>query len=203
MIKGTLAALAGACCLFVIGSAWADTDSYPGDFGEDSWTPGTWKMVTDIGFNGGGDKLATATFNGNLNTSIYAGNGLFGDYGLQRNFSDSLWSFKATAGLDYWYNGGDQGTMRFSRFPVDVLALYSSGDHHIGFGVTEHFDPHLNGGGVVANEDFNNATGIVLQYQYWVFGIRATSIHYKLSNGCTTGCDFNGSSLGVFFNYAF
>jgi hypothetical protein len=203
MIKGTLAALTGACCLFAIGSAWADSSDYPGDFGESGWTPGTTKMVTDVGFNGGGDKVTTVNFDGNLTSSIYAGNGLFADFGVQRNLSSSPWSFKATAGFDYWYTGSNQSIIRFSRFPLDLLALYSSGDHHFGFGLTEHFDPHLNMDGAGPNQDFSNATGVVLQYQYWLFGVRATSIHYKITSACTSSCNLNASSIGMFFNYAF
>lgn len=195
MTKGILAGLACAFALLAFGSAQADV----GDLG---WTPGTNHWAIDAGINGGGDTLATIHFSDGTTTGVYAGNGVFGDFGLQRNLTDSPWSLKATLGLDYNFISGSNGRITFNRYPVDLLALYSVDENHFGFGVTEHLRPHLDLDGFGPNQDFNNATGIMLQYQYWLFGVRATSIHYELS-GCTADCKRNGSSIGIFFNYAF
>ena len=194
MSKGILTALMGAFCLLTFNTARA--------FGGD-YTPGTTPMVVDAGLSGGGDKLVTLVYtNGDTNT-IYAGDGLFGDFGIQQNFADSHWSIKATAGFDYWAASASNATISFTRYPLDVLALYNIGDSHLGFGLTEHLSPKLNNDGFAPDASFDNATGVMLQYQYWLFGARLTSIRYKLSSGCAANCSFSGNSLSLFFDYAF
>ena len=180
MLKGTLAALTGALCLLALNSALA--------FGDEGYTPGTTKMTVDGGFSGGGDKLATVIYTNGDTRSIYAGDGLFGDFGVQHNFADTDWSLKGTLGFDYWAVTASNATTTFVRYPLDVLAIYNIGRSHIGFG---------------PNQSFDNATGVILQYQYWMFGVRLTSIRYKVSGGCIGDCSVSGNSLGAFFNFTF
>ena len=195
MLKGTLAALTGALCLLALNSALA--------FGDEGYTPGTTKMTVDGGFSGGGDKLATVIYTNGDTRSIYAGDGLFGDFGVQHNFADTDWSLKGTLGFDYWAVTASNATTTFARYPLDVLAIYNIGRSHIGFGVTEHFSPRLDLDGFGPNQSFDNATGVILQYQYWMFGVRLTSIRYKVSGGCIGDCSVSGNSLGAFFNFTF
>lgn len=196
MTKGNLAALTGALCLLTLSSARADV----GDYG---WEPGSTRMTVDGGIGGGGDKLVTVQYNNGDTKTIYAGDGAYGDIGVQHNFADSDWSLKATAGFDYAAASGSNATVSFNRYPLDLLAIYSIGRSHIGLGLTEHLSPRLDLDGLGPNADFDNATGVVLQYQYWLFGARLTGISYKASSGCSSGCTINGNSLSVFFNYTF
>lgn len=196
MYKGILAASLGAFCLLTLTPARADFDDY-------GWEPGTTRAAVDGGFAFGGDKLVTVTYNNGDTKTLYAGDGLYGDLGVQHNFADSGWSLKATAGFDYTAAAGSNATVSFNRYPLDLLAIYSVGRSHIGFGLTEHLSPRLDLDGLGPNVDFENATGVVLQYQYWLFGVRLTGINYKVS-GCGTGCSsVSGNSLGFFFNYTF
>jgi len=194
MSKGILAALMGAFCLLAFNNAQA--------FGGD-YTPGTTPMVVDAGLSGGGDKLETVIFTNGDTRTIYAGNGLFADFGVQHNFVDTHWSLKATAGFDFWSVAASNATITFRRYPLDLLALYNIGDNHLGFGLTEHLSPKLNNDGIGPDASFDNATGVMLQYQYWLFGARFTSIRYKVSSGCVANCSFSGNSLSLFFDYAF
>ena len=71
-----------------------------------------------------------------------------------------------------------------------------------------HVSPHLNMDGFGPNADFQTATYMVLQYQYWLFGMRYTNIKYKVSSlndggTCISNCSFDGSSIGLFVNYVF
>ncbi|MGH8283630.1 MAG: hypothetical protein ACRESE_07260 [Gammaproteobacteria bacterium] len=52
--------------------------------------------------------------------------------------------------------------------------------------------------GLAPNTDFNNSAGWLLEYRYWLFGVRYTNISYRSSQG-----NVNGNSLGLFFNYTF
>jgi hypothetical protein len=195
MQKGILTALTGAICLLAFSPAQA--------FDEDGWIPGTTHLVVDAGLGFGGDKLVTVFYTNGDSQSIYAGDGLFGDFGVQHNFTDTDWSFKATVGFDSWAASGHHADVTFTRYPVDALALYTFGYNHIGFGLTEHLAPRLDLDGLGPNADFDPATGVILQYQYWLFGVRVTGIRYKVSDGCTGDCTVNGNSLGFFFNYVF
>lgn len=196
MTKGILTALTGALCLLALSPARADWS----DFG---WEPGTTRAAVDAGLAFGGDKLVTVTYSNGDTKSIYAGDGLFAGFGVQHNFADSDWSLKAAASFDYAAASGSNATVSFNRYPLDLLAIYSIGRSHIGFGLTEHLSPRLDLDGLGPNVDFQNATGVVLQYQYWLFGARFTGINYKVS-GCTSGCSsVSGNSLSLFFNYTF
>jgi|GEM_PF-4486488 len=203
MFKGILAALLGALCFCVLPLAQAD----------DGFTPGSTHMTVDGGIGAGGDKLATVTFTDGSTQSLYAGNGLFADFGVQHNFAASDWSLKATFGFNVDAVAAKNANTSFTRAPLDVLAIYSHGNNHFGFGLTEHLSPKLDLDGYGPNADFNNATGYILQYQYWLFGIRYTNIKYTVSSltfsggsgssSCFANCSFDGSNVALFFNYVF
>ena len=84
MTKQIIITLAGTLCLLAFGSAHA--------FGDDGFDPGTTKLVVDAGFGFGGDKLVTAVYTNGDTRSIYAGDGVFADFGVQRNLSDTDWA---------------------------------------------------------------------------------------------------------------
>lgn len=195
MSKRILALSLGALSLLALTPAWADFD----DFG---WEPGTTRAAVDAGIGGGGDKLVVVQYTDGRTRTIYGGDGAYGDFGVQYNFADAPWSLKTTIGFDYTAVSGDNATVSFNRYPLDVLAIYSAGRSHLGFGLTEHFAPRLDLDGLGPNQDFNSATGVIVQYQYWLFGVRLTGITYKASD-CSSGCNVSGNNLSVFFNYTF
>ncbi|MGH8306852.1 MAG: hypothetical protein ACRER0_01115 [Gammaproteobacteria bacterium] len=155
-------------------------------------------FTVDAGITGGGDKLATVTFTDGSTKSIYAGNAVFGDVGFLTNFGASRWSLKGTLGYAYTAVVASNATISFSHFPLDVIGMYSFGRSHFGFGVTYQMSPKLDMDGYAPNADFNNSTGWLLEYRYWLFGVRYTNITYRSSQG-----NVRGNSLGLFFNYTF
>ena len=169
------------------------------------FTPGTMRVALDAGLAGGGDKLATVTFTDGSTKSINAGDALFVDIGFLHNFAASDWSLKGTIGYAVTSVHASNGDFTFDRYPLDLIAIFSHGDHHFGVGATYQLSPHLNLDGFAPNANFDNAAGLILQYQYWMFGVRYTNITYKTvrSVHCIAHCSFDGSSLGLFFNFAF
>ena len=200
MNKRILGALLGMLAGLLVSTAHAG----------DGWEADSTHMLLDAGIGAGGDKLATVTFTDGSTQSLYAGNGVFADFGVQHNFA-SNWSLKASLGFDVDTVAAKNGNISFTRFPLDVLAIYSVGNSHFGGGLTEHFSPHVDMDGFAPNADFNNATGFMLQYQYRWFGIRYTNIKYKISNiltpgggsSCVANCSYDGSNVALFFNYVF
>ena len=174
----------------------------------DTWGPGSTGLSLEGGLAAGGDKLVTITDSNGDTHSIYAGNALYSDVGVQHNFADSAWSVRATGGFAFTAQSYSNATVSFAYLPVNLLGIYSVGNSHFGAGLAVHVSPKLDLDGLGPNADFNTATGLVLQYQYWLFGVRYTAIRYKVSsfsNGssCIANCSFDGSSIGAFFNYVF
>ena len=195
MKKPLCTMLTGALCLAALPLAHASDDSF---------TPDTTHFVIDLGGHRGGDNLVTTTLIPSGETkSLDAGDGVFGDFGIQHNLADSDWAWKLTYGLDTTKTSGNTGDIRFRSNPVDLLALYSVGDNHFGVGATQHMNTRLDFEGPGVHSDFNNATGAIVQYQWWIFGARYTNINYKVSGTCVGKCSYDGSNLGVFMNIVF
>jgi hypothetical protein len=192
MLKGILAGSALALCL-----------ASPAVLAEDDYQPGTTHFTVDVGVLFGGDKLAERRYVLGGTDSIYAGKGLLADFGLLHDFADSDWAFKGTVGLQSGFSAGLGSDITFTRYPVDLLALYNIGNQHLGFGLTYHADPKLNGNGHVPDVVFKDPVGLVLEYQYRIFGFRYTNIRYKVDGACTGRCSYDGSTLGFFFNFVF
>lgn len=183
------AALLLCCC----GAARADDD----------YIPGSTHPTLDVGVLFGGDRLAQRNYLLGGTDSVYAGKGVFADLGVLHNFDSPAWAFKATVGIHDGFSSGLGSDINFKRYPVDLVVLYSDGNQHLGFGLTYHANPKLNGNGHVPDLTFKDAVGAVLEYQYRIFGVRYTNIRYQVDGACTGRCGFDGSTLGLFFNFVF
>ncbi len=192
MLKGILAESALALCLVS-----------PAVLAEDDWLPGTTHFTVDVGVLFGGDKLAERTYVLGGTDSIYAGKAVLADLGFLHDFADSSWALKGTVGIQSGFSAGFGSDITFTRYPIDLLALYNVGNQHFGGGLTYHANPKLNGNGHVPDVVFKDPVGVVLEYQYRVFGFRYTNIRYKVDGACSGRCSYDGSTLGFFFNFVF
>lgn len=170
---------------------------------EDDYLPDTTHFTVDAGVLFGGDKIAERTYALGGTDSVYAGKGVFADVGVLHDFADSDWAFKGTVGIHDGFSSGFGSDINFKRYPVDLVALYNYGNQHFGGGLTYHANPKFNGNGHVPDLTFKDALGVVLEYQYRIFGVRYTNIRYKVEGPCTGRCSFDGSTLGFFFNFVF
>lgn len=195
MHKQILAAILGLTSLTAFATARAQDMSAP-------YSPPSPPVhfTLDAGLTGGGDKLATVTFTDGSTQSIYAGNSIYADLGFMARLGASPWTLKGTLGYAYTGVTASNANVNFTYYPLDVLAIYNYGNHHFGAGLTAHMSPRLDMDGFAPNVDFDTAGGIILEYRYWLFGVRYTNIRYKVSGG---GGSADGSSLGLFFNYTF
>jgi hypothetical protein len=160
------------------------------------------RAVMDLGIARGGDKVVGAHFFIGGNSSIHAGDAYYGDVGLLHNFQDSNWSIKVTAGYSFAAIPGYGGDFSFKRFPLEGLAIYNLDRQHFGIGISYHLNPRLYSNGQSQDVHYNNAAGLLLQYQYRIFGVRYTYIRYKASSvpGNPT---LDASSLGLFVSIGF
>ncbi|HKV96400.1 MAG TPA: hypothetical protein VJR90_02785 [Gammaproteobacteria bacterium] len=152
----------------------------------------------DAGVTGGGDKLVQVDFSDGSSQSLYAGDSGYLDVGVLQDFGDPHWSLKGTLGYAYAAVNGSNATISFSHVPLEVTGLYNLGNNHFGFGLRYDMNPRLDLDGLGPNGNFNNALGWILEYRWWLFGVRYTNIMYRSPQG-----DASGNSLGLFFNYAF
>ncbi|HEY1772113.1 MAG TPA: hypothetical protein VGH91_02845 [Gammaproteobacteria bacterium] len=191
-MKGIIASFALTFCL-----------ASPAAMAEDDYLPGTTHFTVDVGFLFGGDKLAERTYVLGGTDSVYAGKGLLADLGFLHDFGDSNWALKGTVGIQSGFSAGFGSDIAFTRYPIDLLALYNDGNQHFGGGLTYHANPKLNGNGHVPDVVFKDPVGLVLEYQYRIFGLRYTNIRYRVDGPCTERCSYDGSTLGFFFNFVF
>ena len=166
------------------------------------------RPLLGFGATFGGDKLAGADFTDGSSDSVRAG-GTFALYaGAEFRPTDAL-AVQLTIG----YHGdstraASNGSIRFSRYPLDLLALYSLTDRvRLGGGLELVSSPRLSSSGAASGIDarFKSAAGLVLEGEYLFtrnIGLkaRAASIKYEPKQGSG---EVDGSYFGVMMNYYF
>jgi outer membrane protein W len=165
------------------------------------------RFVLGGGFTFGGDKLATVAFTNGQDQDIRAG-GLFAIHaGVDMLINDQM-SVQATVGYHSDSSSGGNGSLRFARFPVELLGyVHLNPQVRVGGGVRLVNSPELNGSGVVSGLDvsFDNTVGGVIEGEYFFspnFGLklRAVSETYRVKN---TGFKVNGGHVGIYGNFYF
>jgi hypothetical protein len=191
-IKGIMGAAFCAGSL-LLGPAWAD---------EAPPKPSDTRPTMDFGLARGGARIASKTFYIGGTSDIHAGDAYYGDIGVLHDFEGGDWSFKGTIGYSFALITAFNSSITFKRFPLDMLIIYNDGRQHLGMGVTWHFNPRIDTGDSGHDVRYDDAGGLLLQYQYSHFGVRYTYIRYR-AHDLATHPSFDGSSLGLFINLTF
>ena len=166
------------------------------------------KFLLGAGLTFGGDTLITVPFTDGSHDDIKAG-GLVQLYGGgEYQFSDK---FAVQATVGYHINdtrAASNGSVRFTRIPVDLLALYSVTDKvRLGAGAQFVSDAKLRGSGVADNvsQKYDATTGAIVEGEYLFtphlgLKLRYVAEKFQPSNG---GDKIDGSHVGVLFSYYF
>jgi hypothetical protein len=166
------------------------------------------RPLIGMGVTFGGDKLYTADFTDGSSDTVHAG-GIFTLYGgLEFRATDAL-AVQATIGYHAdSTRSASNGSIRFARYPVNLLALYSLNDRvRLGGGVEFVNSPKLSGRGVVGDFDVNykDSAGLVLEGEYLFtprFGMKARAAAHKFElEGGSEKVD--GNYFGLMLNYYF
>jgi opacity protein-like surface antigen len=166
------------------------------------------RFLLGAGITFGGDTLITVPFTDGSRDDIKAG-GLVQLYGGgELRLGD-----KVAAQVTVGYHVNDtkaatNGSVRFTRVPVDLLALYSVTDKvRLGAGAQFVSGPELKGSGVASNvnQKYDSTTGAIIEGEYLFtpkvgLKVRYVSEKFKPSNG---GASVDGSHLGLLFNFYF
>jgi predicted porin len=164
------------------------------------------KPFIGAGLTIGGDKLATAIYSDGTEADIRAG-GFVQLYGGLEFVVGSEWAISASVGYHLDDASADNGSLKFTRVPVEVLAHYKLNDQwRLGAGARFVSGATLGGSGVLSAPDveFDSTTGAVVQAEYRFNPnasviVRGVSEKYKFrGNG-----NIDGSHVGVMLNYTF
>ncbi len=159
-----------------------------------------------MGFDFGGDKLAEVRWSDGTTDTLKAGQLISFSAGALYH-PDAQWALEGTLGYKFDKVNGSNGSIEFTRIPLDVIVAYANGGHRIGGGAAVHFSPTFtcDAGGVCnATASFDTAFGAIVQYAYGLrvgvnggfdFGARYTFIRYT-GGGLPT---LDGSGFGFFF----
>lgn len=153
-----------------------------------------------VGYNHGGDDLATIIFTDGSSQTIKAGSGLALNLGLVHDFGGTSFALQSTIGYLVENTSAANTNARFSRYPVEVTGFWRQADHRFGAGLVNHFSPTLDLDNLGGTLDFDRASGFVIEYGYRMFSMRYTSIEYSVS-GYSGGID--GSGIGIFYSTGF
>ena len=166
------------------------------------------KFLLGAGLTFGGDTLVTVPFTDGSTDDIKAG-GLVHLYGGGEYRLSDLFALQATVG--YHINdtrAASNGSVRFTRIPVDLLALYSVTEKvRLGAGAQFVSGPELKGSGVASNvsQKYDSTTGAIVEGEYLFtphmgLKLRYVSEKFTPEGG---GTKIDGSHVGVMFSYYF
>ncbi|GGC16513.1 outer membrane beta-barrel protein [Pseudoduganella buxea] len=164
------------------------------------------RFLAGAGFSGGGDELATASYTNGDSQDIRAGKGLYLTAGAEYRVSPQV-SVQATVNFHIDDTNADNGSIRFRRFPVEVLGYYHINTQwRVGGGVRYINGAKLTSSGAAAGLDtkFDNSTGAVLEAEYfWTpnFGMKMRYVNETFkARGYE---DAKGNHVGISGNYYF
>jgi hypothetical protein len=157
------------------------------------------------GLDTGGDTLVTVIFTNGDRQNIKANNGLF--FGGGVSIVNDAKDIETEIALTYKVDDitATNGSVTWSRWPIDALVFYRMPSVRIGGGLTYHLNPDLSGNGVVGglNVNFKNSLGYILQADWRIndklsLGARYTILDYELSG--TTNRKVGSNGLGIVFS---
>jgi hypothetical protein len=171
---------------------------------------GTLGLLLRMNFDFGGDRLVDVMWTDGESATLRAGQLITFAAGIGYR-SNASWAIEATLGYKFDKVNGSNGTIEFTRVPVDIIVSWAPGHHRLGGGPTVHLAPTFNCGASGLCDTkvvFDPAFGGVVQYAYLLksantgvgldLGVRYSFIWYS-GRGIPTQ---NGSAFGFFFGFA-
>lgn len=160
------------------------------------------KLLLGGGFTSGGDNLVAGS-----GDEMKAGRGLQVFAGAEYWVSEPV-ALQMNVGIQFDRRKGSNGTLRFQRFPVELMGLYAlTNNLRVGAGAQLVFGARLRGSGDASalNQDFRHATGRVLEAEYLITPHTALKLR-QVSENFTAGdgaAKFSARHVGLMFSYYF
>lgn len=168
--------------------------------------------ILTIGYEAGGDDLVTTTV-----TDLSAGGGITLGAGASLSQPGSSMSYRVV--LHYLFDKVEftspDGEASVDALPLELGVFNSWERHEVGAGLSHHFSPSYeissSNGFLNSSVDFNDATGLFLQYNYifsqaetatyttdTYIGFKLTAIDYEIGNS-----SFDAGSFGIYLGSKF
>jgi hypothetical protein len=186
--------IAGAIALATIGSAQA----------QDQTLGRTVRAFIGAGLTGGGDSLATVVFTNGTTEDVRAGQLVHLYGGVEFRLAPL---FTVQTSLGYHVDDTSRfsnGSLRFSRVPVELLAHYQI-DNRVRLGGGARFvnNAKLEGHGVLSGNriDFDSTVGAVIEGEYLVTPSIGLKLRYVNEKYKTGGVSVDGSHGGFYFTW--
>ncbi len=167
--------------------------------------PRPFRFILGIGLTGGGDKVATARYAYDDESNVRAGELVQLHGGIEWRVA-RLVTMQAVAG--YHFDGADayNGSVYFSRYPIELLAHYALAPRwRIGGGLRYTINPKLDGDGVARNINvkYDDGFGPVIEAEFlatnWL-GIKLRGAFERFEARDGTGTK-SGDHVGLFVNF--
>jgi opacity protein-like surface antigen len=169
--------------------------------------PASVKPLIGFGLTFGGDTLVSGSYSNGDSWKISSG-GLFVFYGGAEFRVSDQFAVQGTLGYHFDRVNGDNGSVRFSRVPLDVVGLYKVNPQvRLGGGFEHVSSPKVSGSGVLGgiNGEFKASTALLLEGEYMFsdkLGVKGRYVGHKFKAANGAG-SVNGDHIGVLMNYYF
>jgi hypothetical protein len=160
-----------------------------------------------MGIAGGGDTLGTVRFNNGDTTNVKAGAGIDLRAGLDWRAASGPIGVQASVGYFVERVGGSNGSVTFTRYPVEVLAyVLAAGDIRFGVGLRHVGTGKEKGSGAAsfASISFKGSTAAVVEGEWVGAGNYGIAVRYANDKyTAPNGAKIDGSHAALRFNWYF
>jgi hypothetical protein len=169
------------------------------------------RPVLGLDLTGGGESLISVEYNGGTRREISSGGLMHVFGGLEYTEPGAAWTIQATVGYHFDRASASNGSVSFSRVPVEVLGFWNANDHwRFGGGLRKATSSRFDVSGVLNDyaTDFNMRTslGFVLQAEYQFGQHGSVFLRYvdeKYKSNHLVGGEVDGSHGGLGFAWRF
>ena len=133
----------------------------------------------EAGLAYGGDTIGSIIFVSGDAQDIKAGDGFSFGGGIVQRINDRF-GIKYTAAYKVSFSSASNADVTKTVLPIDIVPYYRTGDHKIGLGLSMHLSPEVDWDWLAPNMEFDDATGITLEYAFRRFGFSYTDMDYEL-----------------------
>lgn len=165
------------------------------------------RPVLGLGLTGGGETLVTTRFTDGTTQRVSSG-GLVHIYAGAEVPVAPQWALQGTLGYHVDNSVGSNGDVRYSRMPLDVMAVYTVAPQvRLGLGVQHVSGSKLSFSGAAGTGSvkFGAGTGPLAEVEYLMntrIGFKLRYVDMRLKEK-TTGEAINGSHLGLMMSAYF
>jgi hypothetical protein len=133
----------------------------------------------EAGLAYGGDTIGSIVFVSGDEQDIKAGDGFSFGGGIVQRINDQF-GIKYTAAYKVSFSQASNADVMKTVLPIDIVPYYRMGDHKFGLGLSLHLSPEVDWDWLAPTMEFDDATGITLEYAFRRFGFSYTDIDYEL-----------------------